>query len=277
MKQHTAVAPDLRIRLIRPNDQPTSLMLDWMKAGYSAGSGLCCITGGCGNWEPAGIWSFLQSVSSKFTRFRGPVLFGGTRMELLPSREVLPGITELAPLIGHVAKDVLLTGITPFRGELRPHEIAREDGRIIVMDNQLTPAGESYRTIVHPSAYTCLLIQEAFDPPVAWNDALERQFWAMEWQLRLRLALTALTGGLRPFLLVSNGGQVTRDEVEAWLQNSLPVIFFGGTGRAADDYAAKWLGEVAGEESWRERHPTAFVVSDVDTELEPLLERLGVV
>ncbi|MFC1638478.1 hypothetical protein ACFL2R_03575 [Patescibacteria group bacterium] len=85
-------------------------------------------TGGCGYMSPEDAQGMNNFFVDSFLGFGGAMIFGGTRMILRESKEIVSGITEIPSLIHRKCKDSVILGVVPRSNELM---ISGEDGLIV--------------------------------------------------------------------------------------------------------------------------------------------------
>ncbi|MFC1623263.1 hypothetical protein ACFL16_02545 [Patescibacteria group bacterium] len=197
-------------------------------------------TGGCGYMSPEDAQGMNNFFVDSFLGFGGAMIFGGTRMILRESKEIVSGITEIPSLIHRKCKDSVILGVVPRSNELM---ISGEDG-LIVSDE----AGEDYITVVHPEQDACLVVQQSVDQGVSW----EAEFLEC---IKITEKLRSLVRW-KSILVSYNGGGVTEKEIVAIAKLGWPVILIKGSGRKSDEYA--------NDSQFLVRHPNVKVVDNGD-------------
>jgi len=180
------------------------------------------ITGGCGYMSASDANGLCEIFVQAFQGFAGAMLFGGTRMVKKNNpQKIVPGITEIPPLIRQKCPNAKILGVVPKTQDLK---LVPSVGIIISSEK-----GNDYITIIHPDQDNCLLLQESVDGCVLWD---------LEYQECLKII-----NNLREFanwnnLLISyNGGSVTEKEILAWAKFGWQVLLIDGSGRKSEEYA----------------------------------------
>jgi hypothetical protein len=209
-------------------------------------------TGGCGCMTAEYAEGLYDLFVSAFKGFRGGMLFGGTRMIKRDNpSEIVPGITEIPPLIRQDNPESVILGVIPNSEDLK----FAPEGLIVSAEK-----GNDFITIAHPNQDTCLLLQESVDRKVSWESEFEE--------------CLRITENLRSFahwgsLLISyNGGGVTEKEIVATAQRGWPVLLIRGSGRITDVYAA--------DQNFLQQFPNVSVADANVASLRSQLVRFGV-
>jgi hypothetical protein len=213
---YSGMTPSLYVK--RRGEQTTKLELSITRAKQRH---IVRLTGGCGYMSAGDTAGLYELFTKAFRGFEGAILFGGTRMLQKDDVEVIvPGITEIAPLIRQTCPGSVILGVVPKSEDLRLTQYG-----LVVSDE----VRNDYLTIVHPEQDQCLIVQQSADEGVDWD---------AEWQECLRII-----GDLRQFaqwqsvLVAYNGGSVTEREILATAEQGWPVILIAGSGRKTDEYA----------------------------------------
>lgn len=217
-------------------------------------------TGGCGNMTPEhydGIDKLREALagSRAAPKFKGFVLFGGTRMILKDDpTTVVPGITEAFPPLRKTNPDARILGVLVKAGQLRTTRYG-----IVVSEESDKP----YATIVHPTQHSVLLMQPTADRSADWN---------AEWLRCLEICEAQAANHWDGLLVAYNGGGVTENEVKAWAELGLTkpfyrVLLVKGSGGTADKYA--------NNEKFLEAHPNVHVCDNDVAAMRVKLLELG--
>lgn len=186
------------------------------------------LTGGCGNMsaqDANGLYQmFLDAFDSEFGGaylFGGAFLFGGTQMRLRSDTStILPGITEIIPLLKEQCPESVSLGIVPKTSDL----IISENLGLIVSDDS-----PDFITIIHPNQDNCLLVQQSVDEGVDWD---------AEYLMCIKIIRHLVDyAGWRNLLISYNGGTVTEKEILAWARSGWPVLLIKDSGRKSGEYA----------------------------------------
>lgn len=177
-------------------------------------------TGGCGFMQAQDAQGLYQLFVEAFEGFSGALLFGGSRMVRRADHSlVVPGITEVPPLIRFHNPDCIILGVVP-----KSEELSLELGLGMVVAQNL---GKDYLTIINPDQDLCLVVQQSVDHEVSWDAEFEE--------------CIRITENLREYagwqsLLVSyNGGSVTRKEIMQTAQLGWPVLLIQDSGRVSEE------------------------------------------
>jgi len=206
------IIPSLYVK--RLGEQTTKLALRLTTARHHC---VVRFTGGCGHMDPEDAKGMYELFLTAFNGFAGAMLFGGTRM--LRGKEIVPGITEVPPMIKEKNPGCILLGVVP----------KMQDLRIVEQGIYLSGNWNDIMTIIHPYQDQCLVIQKNPDAGVSWEVEYEE--------------CMHITNDLREIanwrsLLVSyNGGSVSEKEILATAAAGWPVLLVEGSGRKTDEYA----------------------------------------
>jgi hypothetical protein len=179
-------------------------------------------TGGCGYMSAEDARGLYDLFVDALEGFKGCILFGGTRMvKKVDYDEIVPGITEVPPLIKAEDDSVVILGIVPRTGNIR---IDPSFGVVVESEYE-----HDFITIIHPEQDMCLVVQQSVDKEATWEDEY--------------LECIQITENLRSFagwssLLISyNGGAVTEKEILHTAELGWPVLLVNGSGRMSEKYA----------------------------------------
>ncbi|MFZ2193314.1 MAG: hypothetical protein WAV31_03645 [Candidatus Moraniibacteriota bacterium] len=196
------------------------------------------LTGGCGSLTAESAQGFLELFSDAFYGYSGVMLFGGTRMIRKDDESVVvPGITEVAPVIRRINKYATVLGVIPRTDEL----FIRKDGILIVGKEE---EATEYVTIVHPDQDICIVVQA---------DVNKGSKWLAEANVCLKITdLLLAVNGWKSLLVSYSGGQVTKQEIEKTAHMKWPVLLIEGGGGTTD--------ALAFDEDFRRMHPNVHSV-----------------
>jgi hypothetical protein len=176
-------------------------------------------TGGCGYMSPQDAQGMYDLLTKAFYGYAGAILFGGTRM--LSSKDsctIVPGITEVPPLIKKECPGCVLLGVVPKTRDLEISHLG------LIISRQ-----EDYLTIVHPDQDQCLIVQQTTDEGVDW----EAEFTEC---LRIIQDLRDMAGW-QSLLVSYNGGEVTRKEIIATAERGWSVLLIADSGRVTEEFS----------------------------------------
>lgn len=215
--RQTVFTPSLYIQNEGEDSTKTALSLTRAKTRC-----LVRLTGGCGLMSQSDAENLYDLFVGAFAGFDGAMLFGGTRMVNKDDVTVIiPGITEIPPLIKKNCWDAVILGVIPKTSDI---DLSPKYGMIVSKE-----ADNSYITVVHPEQDMCLIIQGSVDRCVCWDTEFEE--------------CIKITEKLRQFadwdsLLVSyNGGGTTEKEIVKTAALGWPVLLIDGSGRKTEEYA----------------------------------------
>lgn len=210
------------------------------------------MTGGCGNMSAEDAASMQQTLVDAFAGFKGAMLFGGTRMVMRDDHSiVVPGITEVPPLIRSSCPGSIVLGIVP---RTQDFQIAPSLGMIVSSESN-----KDFITIIHPSQDACLVVQHSADKGVLW-DAEYQECMRITENLRRYAEWQSL-------LVCYNGGDVTEKELLATAERRWPVLLIEGSGRTTDRYAS--------DERFLDDHPSVAVTQNDSHSIRQELMRVG--
>lgn len=217
VNNHSNFIPSLYIQNKREESLNVALKLTKAKSRY-----VIRVTGGCGYMSEDQADGLYDLYVRSLIGYKGAILFGGTRMVNRKNLEtVVPGITEIPPLIRKHCPDSVILGIIPKSGDL---QLSMEYGLVVSDDNE-----EDYITIIHPNQDICVVVQQSVDEGVSWEAEFEE--------------CIHITSNLREYanwksLLISyNGGGVTEKEILKTAKLGWPILLIKGSGKKTDEYA----------------------------------------
>ena len=206
------------------------------------------LTGGCGYMREADAGGMYDLFTGAFAGYLGALLFGGTRMVRKDDHSVVvPGITEVAPLIGQHCPGSMVMGVIPRTQDLK----VSEAGLIVHQEPD-----NDFLTVIHPDQQVCVVVQKSADQEVPWE---------AEYLECLRIMHNLREHAKFASLLISyNGGSVTEKEILATAKLGWPVLLINGSGRISDQYA--------NDQDFLEQYPNVAVAwKDVASFREQLL------
>lgn len=210
------------------------------------------LTGGCGKMsaeDAQGLYSLFTGAFS--SDFRGALLFGGTRiLRRSVGEAIVPGVTEVAPLIRKNCPESVVLGIVP-----RTEDLKVSQHGMIVCDEDDT----DYFTIIHPDQDFCVIIQHSVDAGVVWDAEYIFSGQVVDHLVQF--------GGWKQLLIAYNGGEVTEREIIFWAEKGWPVLLIDGSGRATE--------RLAKDENFLKKYPNVQVVWKHATEIRSRLCELG--
>ena len=210
------------------------------------------LTGGCGLMSVDDAKNLYDLFTDAFSGFDGAMLFGGTRMIKKDNVEcIVPGITEIPPLIRHQCEDAVILGVVPKTADI---DLSPKHGIVVHAEKD-----RPYITIVHPDQDICLIVQGSVDRHVCWETEFEECIRIMD---RLRTFAR-----WRSILVSYNGGTVTEKEILATALLGWPVILIAGSGRKTDEYA--------NNKDFLKKYPHVIVVKKDVFSLRKKLVELG--
>lgn len=216
MENTSSIIPSLYVQNKGENSLKVALRLTKAKSRY-----VVRFTGGCGYMshdDAEGLYDlFLQA----FAGFEGGILFGGTRMIKKDNySEIVPGITEIPPLIRRQCPDSVILGVIP-----KTQDLQITESGLIVSEEE----GKNFVTIVHPEQDICLVVQNSVDNTVPWEAEYQSCLQIIE-QLRLFAEWESL-------LVSYNGGGVTEKEILATATRGWPILLINSSGRVSERLA----------------------------------------
>ena len=187
-------------------------------------------TGGCGSMSKEDAIGLYDIFVKAFDGFEGAILFGGSRMlKRFDPTEVVPGITEIPPLIKRNCPKSVILGIIP-----RFQELKISQHGLVVSDE----TGNDFFTIAHPDQGQCVVVQKSADEGVGVIPHLKFGGWEVEYLECQRIISDLISYAKFSSLLVSyNGGKVTEAEIVSTAERGWPVLLINGSGRKSDEYA----------------------------------------
>lgn len=176
------------------------------------------VTGGCSGMGPEDKATMIEYFRAAFDGFGGVVWSGGTR-NVTADGQLDPMVTDVPAFVALDNPSCVALATTPRTGELQ----LRGDSRF-----QLDEGG----TLPNPGVAAMLIVQNGADGELGWDGDLDAYFRLMG-QWRSAGGFTALG------VVAWNGGGVTKKEIDRSIAAGWPTIIVNGSGRAADEYAAK--------------------------------------
>ncbi len=175
------------------------------------------VTGGCGGMEAVDKAEMIGYFRSALLGFAGVIWSGGTR-NVTSDGKLDPMVTDVPAFVALDNPTCVALATTPRTGVLQ----LRGDSRF-----QLDDDG----TIPNPGVAAMLIVQEGADGDLGWDGDLDAYFRLMrQWRD---------AGGFAVGIVAWNGGGVTKKEIDRSLALGWPTILVRGSGRAADEYAAR--------------------------------------
>lgn len=222
-------ARGLRLEILRTFDgEPPSAFMSLMSSAKH--NALVRITGGCAAMCSADAEPMRQLFTEAFTGFQGAILIGGTRM-LDANGELVPGITEVGPLIRAANPSSVLLGVIP-RAESLSWDFAT--GGLVIERSAFVegnpPSDPSIQVIVQTHMDAVVALDKRLTKLSMWHD--EAAFCARVTEAQHLYAKWSSA------LVVYNGGQTTEYEARLIADQKWPVILVRGSGRAADTLAS---------------------------------------
>jgi hypothetical protein len=216
LKHEFSFTPSLYIKQIGEKTANLSLKLTTAKRKI-----VVRFTGGCGGMSSQDAENLYDLFMEAFAGFDGAILFGGTRMIMRhDSKIVLPGITEIPPLIRKKCPEAVVLGVVPKTNELK---IVNQG--IVVSEED----GNDFFTIVHPDQDHCLIVQKSVDDNVGWE---------AEFKECMSITSDLISFANFKSLLISyNGGGVTEKEILATAEKGWPILLIADSGRKTEEYA----------------------------------------
>jgi len=210
------------------------------------------LTGGCGDMSAEDARGLYDFFAGAFTGFRGAMLFGGTQMlQRDDPKKIVPGITEVAPLIRKENPESIVLGIVPRTNDLKLSSY----GMVVSEESE-----KNYFTIVHPDQDMCVVIQHSVDTGVSWD--AEYLFAEKVVENLVHFC------GWKQLLIAYNGGGVTEREIRLWAKHDWPVLLIEGSGRTCD--------ALAKDPAFLRKHPSVVVVPKNATLVRTKLLELGI-
>lgn len=244
--------------------------LDWALSFADQSVPKFCMrmTGGCANMTAAdsiGMRNLTRALCGETSNKGGPTrqfagfaLQGGTQMvSVHDTSEVVPGITEILPVVARKCPNVRLLGLV---AGFRCFKRNIKDPNLI--DKLIIETSNGVHTIIHPDMASVLLLQPNPDNKEHWDDEYKethRTFTALHDQ------------GYSTLNVAYNGGSVTERELKLWAYwgNRQPglwnMLIIRDSGRICSKYAE--------DEGFLREHPSIHVAdNNVDAIAEKLWE-----
>lgn len=201
-------------------------------------------TGGCGWMSKEDAVGFYDIFVEAFAGFEGAILFGGSRMlKKDDPTEIVPGITEIPPLIKKNCPKSVILGVVP-----RFQDLKLSQHGLVISDE----LGNDFITIVNPDQGQCVVVQKSADEGVSLIPNLPLGGWEIEYLECQRIISDLINYADFSSLLVSyNGGKVTEAEIVSTAQKGWPILLINGSGRKSEEYA--------NNQKFLEEYPNVFV------------------
>ncbi|MBC7999696.1 MAG: hypothetical protein IAF58_17215 [Leptolyngbya sp.] len=198
-------------------------------------------------------------------RFAGFAVFGGTRMlSVHDPKIVVPGITEIFPEMAKDSPGMVMLGMVPnFQSISRSKKRGLADKLILSVEEK-----KGVVTVIHPELRSVLLLQPTPDRIEPWDDEYKECF---------RLVKSLHDRQWKSLLVVYNGGNVTRREVELWQYwgqrepGRWNVLFIKESGRVADEFVDK----LESDEGFRSENPDFHYADNTAESINAKLDELG--
>ncbi len=232
------------------------------------------LTGGCALMTTAdsiGMKNLSDALRGKINgrkrapRFAGFAVFGGTRMlSVHDPKIVVPGITEIFPEMAKDSPGMVMLGMVPnFQSISRSKKRGLADKLILSVEEK-----KGVVTVIHPELRSVLLLQPTPDRLEPWDDEYKECF---------RLVKSLHERQWKSLLVVYNGGNVTRREVELWQYwgqrepGRWNVLFIKESGRVADEFVDK----LESDEGFRSENPDFHYADNTAESINAKLDELG--
>lgn len=232
------------------------------------------LTGGCALMTTAdsiGMKNLTDALRGKINgrkrnpRFAGFAIFGGTRMlSIHDPKIVVPGITEIFPEMAKDSPGMVMLGMVPnFQSISRSKKRGLADKLILSVEEK-----KGVVTVVHPELRSVLLLQPTPDRLEPWDDEYKECF---------RLVKSLHDRQWKSLLVVYNGGNVTRREVELWQHwgqrepGRWNVLFIKESGRVADEFVDK----LESDADFRSQNPDFHYAENTAASINAKLDELG--
>lgn len=223
----STTSTDTPFRVTAPDGQTKLLVMD-RKEGFPATFALMAttaphkvavrISGGCKGMNADDKLAMLDYFAEAFDGFRGMVWSGATR-QFTKEGQLDPMVTDLPGVIAAGNPECIALGSAPRTDVLR----LQGDSRLVL---------DGYGTGPNPTMRGILIVQNGADGKSDWDGDLDAAFGLME-------NLTGYAGFSRAGVIAWNGGPITEDEIMRSAKKGWPTVVIKGSGRAADDIAAK--------------------------------------
>lgn len=162
--------------------------------------------------------AMLDFFSEAFRGYQGMIWSGATR-QTTPDGQIDPMVTEIPGVIAAGNPGCVALGSAPRTDVLR----LRDDSRL-VLDN--------WGTAPNVSMFGILLVQNGVEGKSDWDGDLDAAFGLMA-------NLVDFGGFSHVGVVAWNGGPITADEIGRSAKAGWPTILVKGSGRVADELAAK--------------------------------------
>ncbi len=220
MSKNAITTPSLYIK--QEGEQATKLALRLAAVKHHS---IVRLTGGCGNMSAADAIGLYDLFVNSFNDFAGGILFGGTRMILKSDfKTIVPGITEIAPLIRKNCPNSVTLGVVP-----KDKDLKLDSFGLIVSEEK----DNDFVTIIHPDQDQCLVLQKNADRGVIWEAEYKECLQITEDLLEMELP----NGNFSSLLISYNGGGTTEKEILATAKRGWPVLLINGSGGKSEHYA----------------------------------------
>lgn len=248
--------PALFIKRVGETASNMSLMLTAVRRRF-----VVRFTGGCGYMSQEDAQGLYHLFVRAFDGYEGAILFGGTRMRRRDDPTIIvPGITEIPPLIRHANPGVVLLGVVPKTTDLR---LDVNQGMIVEDKEE-----NEYFTIINPDLTAALIIQQSVDEGVDWGAELKECEQIIANLLRFA---SPLDDPWRQLLVSYNGGKYTWMEIENWVDLKWPVLLVRGSGRKTDEFIEKFADDVG----FQKAHPNVLVATKDTASIRRMLVKAG--
>ncbi len=243
-----SLAPSLYIKKVGESTSKLELKLT-----TAVDKVLVRFTGGCGGMSEEDAQGLYGIFTEAFDGFAGGIIFGGTRMlKRGDAEKIVPGITEIPPMIRRKCSRSVILGVVPKSQDLR----LSEHGLVVSNED-----GNDFFTIIHPEQDQCLVVQQSVDQGVDW----EAEFKEC---IRITEDLKNFAG-FQSLLVSYNGGGVTEKEILATAELGWPILLINGSGRKTEEYANNpWF---------LKKYPNVVVVEKNAASIRKELISLGVI
>jgi hypothetical protein len=176
------------------------------------------LLGGCKGMGAADKRAMLEFFATAFKDYRGLVWSGGTR-QATKEGEVDPMVTDIPGIIAAANPGCIALGTIPRTAMLTLQENSR-----LVLDE--------WGTAPNPDMSGILIVQNGADGTADWDGDVATYFAMMD-QWKTYAGFAALG------TVAWNGGPITEKEILMSAARGWPTILIKGSGRVADEMAAK--------------------------------------